>query len=142
MVDASNVSASCLCGAVRVSARLVGASVGCCHCSMCRKWGGGPLLAVEGVSGVRFEGEDDIAVFASSQWAERGFCRRCGTHLFYRLKREGRYVIPAGLLDGAPHLTFDHQIFVDEKPDYYAFANETKMLTGEQVFAAYGNPPE
>ena len=27
------------------------------------------------------------------------------------------------------------EIFIDEKPDYYAFANETKKLTGEEAMA-------
>ena len=30
------------------------------------------------------------------------------------------------------------QIFVDEKPAYYDFANKTKNMTGAEVFAAFG----
>ena len=39
--------ASCLCGSVRVIAHPKTHNVGVCHCEMCRKWGGGPLFAVE-----------------------------------------------------------------------------------------------
>jgi hypothetical protein len=41
------------------------------------------------------------------------------------------------LFDGESQLNFDHQIFIDEKPDYYAFVNETRNMTGAEVFAQY-----
>ena len=125
----------CLCGAVSVVAPAASDSVGACHCGMCRRWAGGPWLAIECGTEVRFEGEDHVATFASSDWAERGFCRACGTHLYYRLKQDGRFFLPAGLLDDAARFVLDHQIFVDEQPTYYRFANETKILTGAQVIA-------
>ena len=133
---------SCLCGAVRVSLKTTSQGVGACHCSMCRKWAGGPALSLESVSDVEFEGADNISAFSSSEWAERGFCRQCGTHLFYRLKQGGEYSIPVGLLDDAGNLVFDQQIFIDEKPSFYSFANETKTMTAAEVFALYAPPSE
>ena len=104
---------------------------------MCRKWTGGPLLAIEGGNDIDFEGSESISVFSSSEWAERGFCSKCGSNLFYRLKKEGHYSVPVGLLDGDENLVFEHQIFIDEKPSFYSFANETKNMTGAEVFAQY-----
>jgi len=86
---------------------------------------------------VSFKGEEFLATFSSSDWAERGFCSKCGTHLFYKLKESGQYIVPVGLLDVAPGLNFDHQIFIEEKPAYYDFANDTKNMTGEEVFAQF-----
>ncbi len=131
-------SGSCLCGAIRITARRVSPSVGACHCSMCRRWGGGPLLAVDCGTEVEIEGEEHVSVFGSSAWAERGFCSRCGSHLFYRLKQSGQVILSAGLLDDQTGFTFDHQVFVDERPDYYEFANRTHDMTGPEVFAKYG----
>tara|TARA_R110000782_G_scaffold247184_1_gene333926 strand:+ start:104 stop:268 length:165 start_codon:yes stop_codon:yes gene_type:complete len=34
-------------------------------------------------------------------------------------------------------VAFHTQIFTEEKPDYYDFTNQTKMMTGEEVFAAF-----
>jgi hypothetical protein len=130
-------SGSCLCGAVRVTARTRDNRIGACHCTMCRKWGGGPLFAVECESAVAFEGADSISTFSSSEWAERGFCKKCGTHLFYRLKQEQHYAIPVGLFDDSDQWTLAEQIFIDQKPSFYSFSQETKMLTGEEVFAQY-----
>lgn len=128
---------TCLCGAAGIAASTEGNSVGACHCTICRKWGGGPLFAVECGGDVRFEGAEHIATFSSSDWAERGFCRNCGTHLFYRLRQEGHYAIPVGLFDGDDHWQFTEQIFIERKPSFYSFAETTKNLTGEEVFAQY-----
>jgi hypothetical protein len=46
---------------------------------------------------VSFDGEEHLSVFDSSKWAERGFCRSCGTHLFYRIKETGQHMIPVGI---------------------------------------------
>jgi len=102
---------------------------------MCRRWGGGPMLAVHCRSGVAFAGHAP-AVYRSSEWAERGFCPTCGTHLFYHLLPSAEYILPAGLFQDED-FEVTSQIFVDEKPGYYALANETAMLTGEQVFAQF-----
>ena len=129
---------SCLCGAIRFSAQKVNKSVGACNCGMCRKWGGGPLLAVDSGCDVSFEGEEYISVFDSSDWAERGFCKKCGSHLFYRLKESGQHIIPAGLFNDQDSFVFDHQVFIDKKPSYYSFANETSDMTEAEVFEKYG----
>ncbi|MCC5615290.1 GFA family protein [Nostoc sp. CHAB 5836] len=137
MSNVSIAKGSCLCGVVNLSTTPMNNQVGACHCSMCRTWGGGPLLVVECESDVSFSGEENIGVYQSSEWAERGFCNKCGSHLFYKLKQSNQYFIPAGLFDNCEDFVFDHQIFIDEKPKYYCFANETKNLTGAEVFAQF-----
>lgn len=84
-----------------------------------------------------FEGTEHISTFSSSEWAERGFCKQCGTHLFYRLKESGHYAIPVGLLEDNGQWQFVEQIFIEQKPAFYAFAQKTKDLTGEEVFAQH-----
>lgn len=128
---------ACLCGTVRFTAASTDNHVGACHCGMCRKWGGGPLLAVDCGNDVKFDGEESIGVYASSDWAERGFCARCGSHLFYRLKDSGQYMIPIGLFDEIGTPVFDRQVFIDSKPGWYDFANQTENMTGAEVFALY-----
>lgn len=119
-------------------------SVGACHCGMCRKWSGGPLLAIDCGSDVSFDEQDkgNISVYNSSDWAERGFCNQCGSHLYYRLKESNQYMVPAGLFDDDSAFVFDHQVFIDNKPSYYYFANETSEMTGEEAFAKYAPSSE
>jgi len=128
--------ANCLCGAVHLKATSMSKHVGACHCGMCRKWGGGPFMEVDCGTEVTFTGEDNISVFDSSKWAQRGFCSQCGSHLFYRLKANGQYMIPVGLF-AESGFVFDHQVFVDKKPSYYRFSNKTKDMTEQQVFELY-----
>ena len=142
MSNANLVKGSCLCGLVSLSTASMNNHVAACHCSMCRKWGGGPLLAVECESDLNFSGEENIGVYQSSEWAERGFCKKCGSHLFYKVKQNNQYIIPVGIFEHCEGLIFDHQVFIEEKPEYYCFANETKNLTGAEVFAQFAPPSE
>lgn len=137
MSETSEATGTCLCGETGIKVAKLDKSVGACHCTSCRRWGGGPLLAVDGGTEVTLIGEANISVYNSSDWAERGFCSKCGTHLFYRLKSNQQYIMPAGLFGDIEGYTFDHQIFVDQQPAFYRFANETKMMTGEEMFAQF-----
>lgn len=94
-------------------------------------------MTVDAGSDVAIEGGAAVATYASSDWAERSFCSRCGTHLFYRLKSQGTHYVPVGLLEGVDDLRFHMQIFVDRKPPNYAFANETARMTEAEVFAKF-----
>lgn len=128
---------SCLCGEVQLLTHLDSHHVAVCHCGLCRTWGGGPLFAVESQNEVDFRGAEHIAIFSSSEWAERGFCKQCGTHLFYRLKEGGHYAIPVGLLEDNGQWQLEEQIFIEQKPAFYSFSQATRDLTGEEVFAQH-----
>lgn len=130
----------CLCKNVSVKATPENTHVDVCHCSMCRKWSGGALFALDCGTQAEFTGK--YSAFDSSPWAERGFCPTCGTHLFYRLKTTGQYIIPADLFDNATHLSLHTQIFIDEKPHYYNLAEATHTMTGAEVFAAFAPPSD
>lgn len=85
-------------------------------------------------SEVSFGGEDSIAVYNSSKEAERGFCNSCGSNLFYRVKKDQHHYISPGLFDSQEPFTFERQIFIDKKPPFYKFENDTSEMTEAQVF--------
>jgi hypothetical protein len=142
MSDTIARKGSCLCGAVTIYAKTMSKKVGACHCTMCQKWAGSPLMAIDCGTDVSIQGEENVTVFNSSDWGERGFCKKCGSNLFYRLKQDNQYFLPVGLLDDMEELIFDHQIFIDEKPEYYCFSNETHNMTGAEFFAMYASSNE
>ena len=76
-------------------------------------------------------------MYNSSDWAERGFCKNCGSHLFYRLKDANEHQVPAGLFDNQKSFHFDLQVFTDRKPGFYSFANETKEMTEAEVIEKF-----
>lgn len=128
----------CLCGAVNFTSPEA-RDIGACHCGFCRRWGGGPLLAVHCGPNVSFTGFENVTVYASSDWAERAFCRKCGTHLYYKLLATGEYFVPAGTFESGD-FAIASQIYIDKKPDYYSFANQTPMLTEQEVLEQYAPP--
>ncbi len=128
-----------MCGAVCFAATAKKPNVVACHCEMCRRWSAGPFMALECES-VSFEDDKSIGRIRSSDWAERGFCKTCGSNLFYRIVDSGEYHMAAGLFDDPSMLHMSLQVFTDSKPEFYEFANETKMMTGAEVFAMYAPP--
>lgn len=133
----SDMKGSCLCTAVRVKFDLSKRVFDVCHCGMCRKWGGGPAFCVTADKGPVWSGEEHIQVYDSSEWAQRGFCKNCGTHLFYRLKQGGFTNIPLGLLERADDLHFHLQVYIDHKPTNYDFSNQTAVMTEAEVVAKF-----
>jgi hypothetical protein len=135
------LSGKCMCGAVNFTAVSEEATVTACHCDMCRRWSSGPYLEVT-CQQVSFEGEDSIGKIRSSDWAERTFCKKCGSNLFYHIIDSSEYQISAGLIDDTTELQLALQVFTDSKPQFYEFSNKTKMMTSAEVFAEYAPPPE
>ena len=94
-------------------------------------------------SEVSVENRGQLATYPSSEWAERQFCKTCGSSLFYRL-REGDHGVAVALqsFDDAALFAFHEEIFIDSKPPQYAFEGERPRLTGEQVFARFSAEQE
>jgi hypothetical protein len=86
---------------------------------------------------VAFEGREHLARYASSEWAERGFCKTCGSSLFYFLKPSQSYTLGVGTFDDPSQFLLDREIFIDHKPAGYALAGDHPRLTEAEVFAEY-----
>ena len=133
----------CLCGAVHFSADLTSTEFGACHCEMCRRWTGSALLGLTvPEANITWHGADQIKRHQSSDWAERANCATCGTPLFYHVTMTGpmatSYEIPIGLLDDASGLTFTNEIYIDHKPDSFAYDGDRPRLTRAQTLAKFG----
>jgi hypothetical protein len=137
MIDLVKKQGRCLCGKVCVTANAVKLEVHACHCSMCQLWNGGPTLSVHCGKNVSFSNEENIAIYKSCSWPELGFCKVCGSHLFYRSIDSGEYIIQTGNFDSDNGFKLNQQIFIDEKPDFYSFSNETTDLTGPEVLEQF-----
>jgi hypothetical protein len=127
------LAGACLCGAVRLTVRPKRLLVEICHCTMCRAWGG-PLMSVPS-AGHEVEGMENVTIYRSSQWAERAFCKQCGSNLWYHFLPAEHRSFQANLFDLPGHFVLGEQIFVDEKPHWYDFAQHTVMKTAEEVLA-------
>lgn len=116
----SDGKGQCLCGAVRF--RLLGElrNVVICHCGQCRKWHGhvGAYTRVP-ISALKIEDERSLSWFRSSDKARRGFCRDCGSSLFWERIGSGQMSVAAGTLDEPSGLETKLQIFAEDAGDYY-----------------------
>lgn len=126
----------CLCGSITYEAE-VETHVEACHCGMCRRWGGAPFI---GTKAARFHittGADQLGRYQSSDWAERGFCSKCGTNLFYRFIPKDAYFLASGALEDETGLTMAREIFVDNAPGNYAFAGDHPRLTEAETMKMF-----
>ncbi len=75
----------CLCGAVRFRAKGAPGDVGHCHCDMCRKASGAPLITYASFDASQVTFTVGAPRFRrSSDFARRGFCAACGSQLVYQ----------------------------------------------------------
>jgi hypothetical protein len=94
------VTGGCQCGAVRYRTDVMLDNAHICHCRMCQKAMGNifaALVATPNANLVWTRGGP--SVFRSSAHAERGFCKDCGTPLFYDSLDNDRINLTIGSLD-------------------------------------------
>ena len=95
------------------------------------------------VGSVSFVGGEHIVRHKSSDWAERGFCGKCGTSLFYYLIPEDYYAMAVGAFDDTDAFKVVGEIYIDNKPPGYQFAGDHPRRTEAEFLAdVFGdNPP-
>ena len=127
----------CACGAVRYRASGELRPVVACHCSQCRKafTNYGAFTAVAR-GGLAVDDEAALAWYESSPGVRRGFCRRCGSALFWDRAAAGHVSIAAGTLDQPSGLRQVRHIYVADKADFYELGDGLEQLPQGQT----GNP--
>jgi hypothetical protein len=113
-------SGSCLCGAVRFRVWGPLRDSIACHCSQCRKTSGHYWSATRAASAdLELTEQRGLAWFQSSARARRGFCRECGSSLFWQPTGGSTTSIGSGTLDGPSGLRTACHIHVADKGDYF-----------------------
>ena len=134
----------CLCGTVSFVATDPDPKLGACHCSMCQHWTGSALVTATVKHGaMQIDGTEHLTHFKSSDWAERAFCSKCGSGLYYEVtapgKHHGMRYVPVGLFDDTDGMKLEHEIFYDKRLKAFSFSNETKKMTEAEVMALFGD---
>jgi len=111
----------CLCGAVSFEITGSVSAPSLCHCGMCRRLHGAPgAYTGAPTTAYRIRGEESLNWYASSHDAERGFCRLCGSKLFWRGRGGEDLDVTVGSLDQPTGLSLGAHIWVRHQGDYYA----------------------
>ena len=109
----------CLCKKVEFHLSKESKRVTACYCGMCRTWADGALFSLEAAyleTDVKIEGKDWIQEYESSEVAKRGFCKNCGTSLYYK-RQSGEYFFNAGLFEDSDFQLVE-EYDVEQKPAY------------------------
>ncbi|MEM9104601.1 MAG: GFA family protein [Pseudomonadota bacterium] len=111
---------SCLCGGVQFTTNGPLSDVMACHCGQCRKQTGHFLASTDVAdTDLTVTGSQNLHWYRASPAAKRGFCRICGSTLFWKHDNEPKTSILAGSLDGDTGLKMKGHIFCANKGDYY-----------------------
>ncbi|AWJ87408.1 aldehyde-activating protein (plasmid) [Azospirillum sp. TSH58] len=121
MSDGGVLTGGCLCGGVRYTATERPLGVVNCHCGQCRRFHGhfGAYITIPRET-VVIDAQDSLSWYRSSAKAQRGFCSRCGSSLFWKGDESDLFDIAAGTLDQPTGLTTLRHIYAEDKGDYYA----------------------
>ena len=115
----------CLCGGVRYRVTGPLRPIVYCHCGQCRRTSG-HFVAATAVTrdALDIVADESLEWFASSEFASRGFCRLCGSSLFWRSRAREFVSIMAGTLDESGELEAAEHIWVGDKAGYYALTDD------------------
>src|ERR1700720_3300793 len=86
------IAGQCLCGAVRFALTPPLATTTHCHCRSCRLSRGAAFVTWTSVPPDRFafaQGAAEVSWYRSSPTVRWGFCRNCGSAMFYVADEEG-----------------------------------------------------
>jgi len=115
---------SCLCGGVKFKTNGFHRHVSNCHCIQCMKTHGnfGAYTALKDVN-VKFLTKRTLKWFKSSKKAQRGFCKKCGASIFFKMNKSSTISISAGIFDKSLKLKTIRNIFTKNKLKYYSLDN-------------------
>jgi hypothetical protein len=114
------LTGGCQCGAVRYALHEQPTNPHICHCRMCQKAFGSFFAPLAKVPVEKFElTRGALAIFMSSDIAERGFCRACGTPLTIHDIDDPTICVSIGSLDEPAKVAPGMQYGIEGRLPYF-----------------------
>jgi hypothetical protein len=116
----------CLCGRIRYRGATPTLRGVICHCSMCRKHSGAPILAFVHFAAASFAWiKAEPSWYRSSPYAERGFCPSCGSTVGMREEvLSDRVQICVGSLDTPDEAVINDHVWVSQRISWFDVDDE------------------
>lgn len=126
MTDEVALSGGCHCGRIRYRVRAVPAKTFYCHCTICRRLSGSPVLALAQVAIGDFAYVAGTpAVYRSSEGGERRFCPHCGSQLEFRRRPDPPTVeFTIGTLDEPERVAPRAHLFTDARLPWFGTTDD------------------
>ncbi|MCB1616648.1 MAG: GFA family protein [Pseudomonadales bacterium] len=118
------LSASCLCGTVKMTLDDDFDYAGYCHCKECQKISGSAFAAFGGINKNKLqiiEGGQTIGYYYKSEKSRCAFCSVCGSSLFTEKTHWDITNLRLGLLDNTPSKTPDFHIYMASAAPWHHF---------------------
>lgn len=116
----------CLCGAVQVEVAGPLRPPVICHCIDCRRWHGtAPAYVAATMAQITVTGE--VVWYERPDWPCRGFCRVCGSTMFWDAPERDGWSIVAGIFDQPLGLAVVGEIFTEDRADYDSPPNPGRL---------------
>jgi hypothetical protein len=116
-----NYTGSCQCGALQYSSSSSPVETGYCHCRICQKLSGAPLLPWASFETGAFNyTKGQPTVYQSSAYGQREFCAVCGSQIAFRDTEIGDTVeINVGTLDDPSQAIPTYHIWYDSRLPWF-----------------------
>ena len=125
---------SCLCGEIKFVVSSPSKWCAHCHCSMCRKAHGAGYVTWIGFEQQQVEftnGKEQLVWYPSSPGAHRGFCRKCGSTMFFRSQQwAGELHIAVACLNGELDRQPQANVYFDKHVDWMPIDDSLKEVGG------------
>jgi hypothetical protein len=142
-IDDNVLTGGCLCGALRYSLSETPGDAGYCHCRICQRASGAPVMAFGTVplTAVTWE-EGSPNRYRSSDLAERWFCGRCGTPMAIHADYQSDTVdIALTTLDDPDAVQPGFHIWTDSRVEWFDTADHLPRFARFRP-NTIGDPPE
>ena len=125
----SRTTGGCLCGEVRYEIRGPLRNVINCHCSKCRRSHGHvAAYASTRRENLIFTKDNGLKWYRSvtdeTPDVHRGFCKECGSSMFWDPRGAANIAVSAGSLDSTEGLKTIGHVYVSQAGDYYEIADD------------------
>jgi hypothetical protein len=118
--DGAKAGGGCLCGAVRYEIAGPLAAPSACHCVQCRRHQGAlGVYTLAPEERYTIKGKRNLAWYESSPGIRRGFCRNCGSKLFWQRSGSDQLDVTLGSMDEPTGLKIEKHIYLADAGDYY-----------------------
>jgi len=129
---------SCLCGHVKFEIQTPFISSSICHCQQCQKSHAASHVAYGATlksDVIWLEGKKRIKKYLSSERAKRGFCKDCGTNIYFFNKDYPNHLdIPLSILDTDANLAPQCHVFVASKAKWDTISDDLPQYEGSYSF--------
>jgi hypothetical protein len=132
MTSTIETTGGCLCGALRYAARAEPIDAGYCHCRVCQRSSGAPVLAWASFpKGALTYTLGSPASYRSSPKAVREFCAACGTQIVFREDGATRVDLNIGSLDQPDAIAPQYHIWTESRIPWFETADELPRYRDE-----------